>query len=385
MREIKAKKWIDSRTNRTYYRIRVQRPKQGLNIEKLFNTKREAQQYINDLERRLSGDGEVLEKSKNSMTFSDLVEWITNNRDKIKNGNHKEFSESSWISFRQNINQAKNGMHLGDISLDKLTWDLLETRLDMYAEERNWSPGRRYGMESILSTTLQNALRAKFISRNVIKADANDRHKNSKSRERIIERYELDQLIEAAETIADESGLKGDRMLPIFLKISWQIGNRKSELLKLTWSRVKWIDDDPIIGAELIFNRGTTKTDSTRSAFISKDTAMLLRAHEQEFRSNESKRVFPPRKGKGPEVVWKVDAPFRNARERAGLDQADEEYGEVLTLHHFRHSYATRLGDAGASLMQLMAGGGGKALAMAQRYTHEQKKQAREAATLLLA
>ena len=63
MREIKAKKWIDSRTNRTYYRIRVQRPKQGLNIEKLFNTKREAPQYINDLERRLSGHGEVLEKS----------------------------------------------------------------------------------------------------------------------------------------------------------------------------------------------------------------------------------------------------------------------------------------------------------------------------------
>ena len=94
--------------------------------------------------------------------------------------------------------------------------------------------------------------------------------------------------------------------------------------------------------------------------------------------------MFPARKGKAPDVTWSVDKPFAVARKAAGLDGIDEEYGERLSLHHFRHSYATRLADAGASLVQIMAGGGWKTFAMAQRYVKVQEKHAMEAAMHLL-
>lgn len=369
---------------REYYRVRANRAKQGIKVDEYFSTRREALEYIRDLERRIEGKGALVENAEGGMTFGELVTWAEGHRDIIRNVNRGEYTEASWRNFMQRNKQLADSAGLADVPLTSMSWELIDRVLTTFAIERSWKSKSRYAAESNLSALLENGLEAGFVARNVVTHDATKRVQGNNPRERVIFRDELDQLIDAANDLADERHTQGAKMLPLFLRMSWQIGNRKSELLKLTWDRVRWIDDDPILGAELVFSAKTTKSKQTRSAFISAETAMLLRAHEQEFRRSGSRRVFPARAGKGEHVVWKIDADFQRARARAGLDQPDEEYGEVLTLHHFRHSFATRLGDAGASIAQIMAGGGWKTMAMANRYTHTQKKQAREAANLLL-
>jgi len=68
----------------------------------------------------------------------------------------------------------------------------------------------------------------------------------------------------------------------------------------------------------------------------------------------------------------------------SGLDEPDVTQQEKITLHHFRHSFASRLAEAGASLAQIMAGGGWSSISSAERYLHIQEKTVAEATTLLM-
>jgi integrase len=81
-----------------------------------------------------------------------------------------------------------------------------------------------------------------------------------------------------------------------------------------------------------------TKNREDRSVFIARDLYQLLQAHEQEYRRASSLLVFPSRTRAG---LYAVAGPFRGAREAAGLDGPDEKWGEVLNMHHIRHSWAT--------------------------------------------
>ena len=52
-------------------------------------------------------------------------------------------------------------------------------------------------------------------------------------------------------------------------------------------------------------------------------------------------------------------------------------------MHHVRHTWATRLGEKGATLQQLMAAGGWKTQSQPLRYMKLQEAQAKEAARLM--
>ena len=88
-------------------------------------------------------------------------------------------------------------------------------------------------------------------------------------------------------------------------------------------------------------------------------------------------------------TLWSRPEPTRlrkagsAAREAAGIDKPDEKYGETLTIHHIRHTWATALGDSGATLAQLMAAGGWKTATVAMRYMKRKETQSAEAARLL--
>ena len=377
MTAIRPRKIIDNGI--PYYLVRIRRAQSGIDVQKRFHTRREANAYALDLESRLTTENGVVEHAS-AITFGELVQWAEANRSLLKNGLGRPFPDGGFINFRDaNRFLAQHGLER--VPMAKLTWELIERLLDDLGQQRSWAAKTRYNKESQLSVLLENARRHKKIKRNVVKMDALDRDNHSESRERLMERWELDQLLDACDTCSDSAGM---RMLQMFLRLTWQIGNRKSELLKLTWNRVTWIDDHKVVGAKIDFTPRTTKTSTQRASFIDKQPALVHRAHEPEIRRTDSRRVFPARKGKAPDGTWSVDKPFAVARKAAGLDGIDEEYGERLSLHHFRHSYATRLADAGASLVQIMAGGGWKTFAMAQRYVKVQEKHAMEAAMHLL-
>jgi integrase len=200
------------------------------------------------------------------------------------------------------------------------------------------------------------------------------RRREDNARRRTYTDEEFVALLEAADDLADTTNKPIQQFLPMFLRLAWETGARCGELLRLRWVDITWLDGE--LGAELELL--DTKNHTDREIYISRDTATLLRAHQQQSRSD---LVFPPAQ-RGEQV--KIHRPFRVALEHAGLEKPDARYGEVLTLHHLRHSYATRLGDNGASLAQLMAAGGWKTPSMAVRYMKVRKSQAAEAALLLM-
>jgi len=196
-----------------------------------------------------------------------------------------------------------------------------------------------------------------------------ERLNDSDQRRRIYEAGQWDALLDAAD-------VRGD-MLGMFLRLAWDTGCRKAELTNLRWVDVHKASGRKL-GASLSIE--DSKNHENRKVFIGKDTYALLQAHEQQYRRPSSVLVFPSRTREGR---YNVDPPFREARAKAKLDQPDERYGEVLSIHHIRHTWATRLGASGATLAQLMSAGGWKTASMAMRYMKLQETQAAEAAVLL--
>ncbi len=200
--------------------------------------------------------------------------------------------------------------------------------------------------------------------------------KENNPRKRTYTESEWAKLLEAADDLAaKETDRPVQQLVPLFLRLAWETGARCGELLKLRWCDVTWLDDE-ILGADLELL--DTKNSSDREVSISKDAANLLRAHQQQYGGEV---VFPPQKHG---VTLKMHRPFSRALKKAGLQEPDPKHGEVLTLHHIRHTWATRLGASGASLAQLMAAGGWSTPGMVARYMKRQKEQAREAALLLM-
>ena len=151
-------------------------------------------------------------------------------------------------------------------------------------------------------------------------------------------------------------------------------------MLNLRWLDVEPLEDEGL-GAELYLRK--RKNHEPLSVFISERDYQWLLAHEQEFRRTSSSLVSPS-KNLHEKYRWGVGATFRAARAAAGLSDPDEKYGEVLDIHHIRHTWAIRLGDSGATLAQLMAADGWKTPAMAMRYMKTKRRESAEAALLLL-
>ena len=166
-------------------------------------------------------------------------------------------------------------------------------------------------------------------------------------------------------------------MLSMSLRLAWETGCRKSELLGLRWVDVTFTPDGDL-GAEIDILYAKNHED--RRVYASQDCAQRLRAHAQEYRRSDSPLIFPSRTRNGR---FSVDTPFRRVRAEAGLDKPDEKFNEVLTVHHIRHTWATRLGERGVTLAMLMSAGGWKTAGMAMRYMRRTDALSREAAKLL--
>jgi len=256
----------------------------------------------------------------------------------------------------------------GNVLLKNLSWELIDAKLKQQTKKRNWAPASRYRYETTLSRFLDYCRTQGWVSHNVM-ADQ-DRLNDAGKRERTYTDEEWQTLLNTADDLGG--------MLSMFLRLAWETGCRKSELLTLRWVDVEPVDYEGL-GASLSLR--DTKNREPRKAFISDKTYQLLKAHEQEHKRSSSLLVFPSRNRNG---LYGVDAEFRDARRKAKLDQPDTKHGEMLTLHAIRHTWATRLGDNGASLAQLMAAAGWKTPGMAERYMHRKETQAAEAAILLL-
>jgi|TARA_B100002003_G_scaffold51277_1_gene46498 integrase len=353
------------KSGKTYYRVQIRRPTKGITVDEHFSTKRAADRFIREVESAISDGKPIVQNVRQRESFAGALDAYLADPQAMETRKGKPLRPSSRKDRIERLRWLSKNC-FGQVLLKRLTWQHIDDVLTETKIRLTWAPATRYRYESALSRFLDYASKRGWVAYNVAKDQ--DRLNITGARNRTYTDDEWRRLVQAAEA-------RGD-MLAMFLRLSWATGARKSELLRLRWLDVEPIEHDTL-GARIEIR--DTKNDEDRDVFITDSLYKLLQAHEQQFRKPSSDLVFPSRVKRGR---YQVNGPFQEARLAAGLE-VDEKHGETLTIHHIRHTWATRLGERGASLAQLMAAGGWRTPGMVARYMKSKAAQSAEAAVLL--
>jgi site-specific recombinase XerD len=135
-------------------------------------------------------------------------------------------------------------------------------------------------------------------------------------------------------------------------------GLRTSEVVNLEWSRVRL---QPAPGAKFGYvhiSEGKSK-NARRNVPLTERVRLMLAGTKS---SETSRYVFPSETGR-PYRVQSVDHLHKHVREALGMS-AD------FVIYSLRHSYGTRLGEAGADAFTIMRLMGHSSVTVSQRYVH---------------
>jgi integrase len=353
----------------TKHRVQIRRPTKGINVSEYFDTKRGADAFRRKMESAIESGEPIAQNVRSRETFDDAVTAYLTDDTAFTTRKGRALKPSYERDRRERLKWLK--ALFGPVVLKHLTWNHIDETLAHRSKLLGWKSTRtRYQYEVALSRLFDYCRRKGWVAVNVIAGK--DRLNDTEQRRRTYTEKEWKSLLGKADACND--------MLGTFLRLAWETGARKSEVLRLRWVDVEpvKIADHPDLAARIELR--DTKSGEDRVVFISRALFKRLKAHEREYRRPTSPLVFPSRTRNGR---YNADGPFRVARTAAKLDQPDEKYGEVLNIHHIRHTWATRLGDRGASLAQIMSAGGWKTAQMAMRYMKRKESQAMEAASLL--
>lgn len=127
-------------------------------------------------------------------------------------------------------------------------------------------------------------------------------------------------------------------------------GMRRGEIFRL-----RWCDIDEQAGIIII---GKTKTDESRSIPMNATVRGLI-ADLKKVRQVGTQLVFPNRRGK---IRDNMQSAWENALERVGI--------EDFHFHDCRHTFASLMVQAGASLPEVQKLLGHKSITMTMRYAH---------------
>ncbi|HKS08059.1 MAG TPA: site-specific integrase [Pyrinomonadaceae bacterium] len=161
--------------------------------------------------------------------------------------------------------------------------------------------------------------------------------------------------------------LKGRRrhLYPL-VALALGTGMRRGELLKLSWQHVDFLRG--------VINVLNTKTARNRIIPMSQKVREVLLAHQKAHKGDlvfASRRIAKRQAGKGLVDVKKA---FVAACQDAGI--ADFHF------HDLRHTFATRLGDAGCNATTIARLLGHSNIQMSMRYTHASDDSLRSAVEL---
>jgi site-specific recombinase XerD len=168
-------------------------------------------------------------------------------------------------------------------------------------------------------------------------------------------------------TIEEEARLRG--ACPSWLKelvcVALHTGMRRGEILALSWE-----------GVDLVRKTVTvlrSKNGEQRTIPMNQTVGELLKDHSK-VRPLKSSRVFCKETHR-PVAVRVLDRAFRRAVQEAGI--------ENLHFHDLRHTFATRLVQAGVDLYKVQRLLGHKSPEMTQRYAHHYPESLRDGVEIL--
>ncbi len=356
------------------YRVRVNRARKGIKVQKYFRLKKDAEEYCRELEAKIRAGDPIAGNVVVSRTFKAAVdEYLKPLKEgkQLHQPNGEPLKSSTANDRRQRLTWLSENIY-GEVLLKNFS--TAEQVVDLLDDHQEWgSRGTRGNYISAMSALFNwcSSHNPKYMTFNPLKDY--EQVRGTKRRERLWTEAEWKRMLKAADAREDHLGL--------FLRVLWATGCRRGEALSLRWVDV---GSDTIIvdGGELnavSFYFAETKNGTARTTFSADEELMsLLGEHRKKWGNH--KLVFPPAHGD----EWSAGKPFREARQKAKLDKTDEKHGEALSMHHIRHTWATNLGKKGATLQQLMAAGGWKTQSQPLRYMKVQEEQAKEAAGLMV-
>jgi len=322
-------------------------------LSQTFSTLKAAREYRRKVEREREAGLAGLRRGRHRLceAVADFTETDEFRKRKSARDTHRHLT---WWSER-----------IGQLPLAKITPDLIADHLHtLEAEGRSGSTVNRY--RSALSRLFRYAVNTRrWTDHNP--CSMIERHREGKRRERVIRSAEWKELLKQARALAKKPPKRvvpaqfikySPRVqLPNFLRVAYGTAGRKGDIRRLRW---EYIDL-----TEKLATFHDPKTGTGHTVPLMGDALAAIKG-QMKLRRDGCPWVFPsPLDDEKP--AW-FDGAFRSARTAAKLDKPDAR-GEVLTIHHLRHSAATEAGRGGATSFEVQALTGHKTLAMVQRYT----------------
>lgn len=161
-----------------------------------------------------------------------------------------------------------------------------------------------------------------------------------------------DELARIAGAIGDEREAWARAALTLLMVTGARVG----EVLAAEWSEFDLGDDAPAWRIPA----GRMKGGKPHTYTLDPDTVALLEAWRRDAPFISTRWVFPNAKGSGPKD--KLQKPWTRIKTAAGVKRG--------VLHSFRHTFLTRMAEAGASAIDIRNTGGHADIATSMKYVH---------------
>jgi integrase len=335
------------------YNAQVRRKGYGVK-SKTFDTEQQAHDWVYDQERDIRERAVDPRKIASRHNVAGMVEAYLA---EVK-PTHKSYKDTE---ARCNFFAER----LGNVKLTELSSEMVQDALSRLAcadATKNRYLGAFSGCITQMSKQTSHRP-SMFIGANPCKLIT--RGQESRGRQRVIKAREWKLLMKHIDKLAAKSGAARKQQLPNFMRLAYETGRRRGELLDLTWSCIDF--DDGII--HLL----DTKTGDDQEVVMTDEIRALMEDHEERFKKKGHKHVFRGRVAGRP---TNFDEPIRTAfREVIEPDFR----GEMPVFHTVRHTAATEMGNAGATETEIMAVTGHKTSVTVQRYVKKTRQAAESA------
>ena len=308
----------------------------GKRRRKVVGTKKQAEEVHRKLKNELvEGRWDLWENE--DVPFSDLaIEYM-------------EYSKANKAASTSTVNKYRIRAHLlpyfGDRLLSRITPQMVDGYKVMRIGEAA-SPNTVNRELANLSHMPRMAVRWRYVDKNVVSSV--DKMKVPERPRRFLRQAEIRRLEEAA---------RGSYPYPMIVT-ALHTGMRKSELLNLKWSDIDFDRRTATVQAKADWH---TKNYRSRTLQLTPMLHRVLGEHKklQAQLGFQSEYVFTHR---GARITYGIDASLREVVKEAGLSN--------ITLHTFRHTFASQLVMAGVSLRGVQELMGHKSFETTLQYAH---------------
>lgn len=373
MTQIKPYKNKDNIT-RYYFNVYVGRnPITGKNIYRKrqgFKTKKQAQIALAKLLEEIEENG--LDSAKKEMTFRELYQmWLKQHRKNVK---------PSTVATNRRFAEKHVLPYLGDLELSKITVVYCQQLVNKWHEDGY----KQYPyFRKITAQIMRYAEAMELMRNNPMRKTILPRKHNQEKKLQYYTKEEMAYFFDCLKSFGNYKQLAFFRLLAF-------TGARKSEILSLQWKDINLFNKQVTIGKTLALDENTRviiqspKTaTSNRQISLDAETVKIM----SNWRSIQRQDYFKM----GFNTTSDEQYIFTNSRNELYYPQVVNDWLDYLikkydlpriTPHHFRHSHASLLLQAGVPVKEVSERLGHKDIKITlEIYSHVMPKEAEKTAT----